>query len=177
VLARVETPRRVRLAFWAGEEYGLFGSRVYVDRLPEQARESITAYLNADMLGSRNGVRRVYAGSEGPPGSAAVEQALTRGFAVQGVPSGLEDALGGRSDHDPFADAGIPIGGLYSGANEIVGAEEAARDGAKAGAPADRCYHQACDRFEGVNLRLLQEMTLALVHAVVKLSVLQVPAV
>ena len=58
----------------------------------------------------------------------------------------------GRSDYGPFIAVGIPAGGLFTGAEGIKTAEEAAIWGGTAGAQYDPCYHLACDTFANVNL-------------------------
>jgi hypothetical protein len=169
-LSRVRKPPRVRLGFWAGEEYGLFGSRAFVDGLDSAGVDEITGYVNVDMLGSRNGFRRVYSASGAPNGSQRIADALAAGLSVQGLGFGLETGNSGRSDHSSFDDDGIPVGGLFSGATELVTEADAAQTGATAGVPADRCYHQPCDRLAAVDLLLLEQMADALAHAVVVLS-------
>ncbi|HET7520414.1 MAG TPA: M28 family peptidase, partial [Candidatus Limnocylindria bacterium] len=47
---------RLRVGFWAGEEYGIYGSRDYVESLGSGDVQTPIGYLNLDMLGSRNGV-------------------------------------------------------------------------------------------------------------------------
>ncbi|RYY94580.1 MAG: M28 family peptidase [Comamonadaceae bacterium] len=65
------------------------------------------------------------------------------------------DGGGGRSDHVPFAEAGIPHGGLYTGAEEIKTPAEAAIWGGTAGAALDPCYHLRCDGLANLNLAAL----------------------
>ena len=57
----------------------------------------------------------------------------------------------GRSDYAPFIEAGIPSGGLFTGAEELKTPEQAALWGGRAGAPYDRCYHQACDTLANID--------------------------
>ena len=57
----------------------------------------------------------------------------------------------GRSDYGPFIAAGIPSGGLFTGAEEIKTPEQAQRWGGTAGQPYDPCYHQACDRIDNID--------------------------
>ena len=57
----------------------------------------------------------------------------------------------GRSDYGPFIAVGIPSGGLFTGAEGIKTADEAALWGGTAGQPYDPCYHLACDTFANVN--------------------------
>jgi Zn-dependent M28 family amino/carboxypeptidase len=56
-----------------------------------------------------------------------------------------------RSDYGPFIAAGIPSGGLFTGAEGIKTAEEAALWGGTAGLAYDPCYHQACDTYANNN--------------------------
>ena len=59
---------RIRFAFWAGEEYGLYGSRAYVTSLSPEDVSALAGYLNLDMLGSLNAVPFVYDDSQAAPG-------------------------------------------------------------------------------------------------------------
>jgi Zn-dependent M28 family amino/carboxypeptidase len=54
-------------------------------------------------------------------------------------------AFDGRSDYGPFIAVGIPAGGLFSGAEGVKTADEAAVYGGTAGEPYDPCYHQPRD--------------------------------
>jgi Iap family predicted aminopeptidase len=136
---------RVRLAFWGAEELGLIGSRRYVGSLSREARERIVAYLNLDMVGSPEPTRGVY--SDADPG---IER-LLRGLVG---PRAEEEEATGNSDHAPFDNAGIPVGGLFTGA----------------GRPHDPCYHRACDDLDNVNMPVLVEMTRTAAEAVERLS-------
>ena len=102
-------PGRVRLAFWGAEEEGLIGSRRYVRGLSDAERDQIDAYLNLDMVGSPNAVAAVY--SDG-------DQRLGR--LLRRVHPGPERGIlvGNRSDSSAFQGAGVPINGLYTGADE-----------------------------------------------------------
>ena len=68
----------------------------------------------------------------GPPGSGAIEKIFTDYFASQGLAS-EPTAFDGRSDYGPFIAVGIPAGGLFSGAEGIKTAEQAAIYGGTAG--------------------------------------------
>jgi Zn-dependent M28 family amino/carboxypeptidase len=71
-------------------------------------------------------------------------------FSMVGEPFKGTDFTG-RSDYGPFIAAGIPSGGLFTGAEGIKTAEEAAIWGGTAGLAYDPCYHQACDTFANNN--------------------------
>lgn len=167
--------QKVRFAFWGAEENGLLGSEYYVDQLDDVQLGTIFANLNFDMVGSRNYVRFVYDGDgsdtpeAGPPGSAQIEQLFTSYFAGQGLAS-EPTAFDGRSDYGPFIAAGIPAGGLFSGAEGIKTPEQAAVYGGTAGAPYDPCYHQACDDIRNVSTAALNELGDAAAHAVFTLA-------
>jgi Zn-dependent M28 family amino/carboxypeptidase len=157
----------IRFAWWGGEELGLLGSRHYLASLDQARRQQLAVYLNLDMLGSPNFRRLVYDGDRrgAPPGSKAVEQVLTEQLRSQGLAVG-ETTLAEGSDHAPFAAAGIPVGGLFSGAGEAKDARERAAYGGTAGAPADPCYHRRCDDLDNLDLAVLDQLADATAHAV-----------
>lgn len=158
-LAAIGPPKlRVRFAFWAGEELGLYGSMHYLGRLEDPG--SIEAYLNFDMLGSPNGGRIVYADAGAAAGSDRITSLFTAYFRTAGLTSDTRD-LGGASDHYAFAQAGIPTGGLFSGANEIKSSVAAQTFGGTAQALFDACYHRACDTVDNVDRTLLEQMARA----------------
>jgi Zn-dependent M28 family amino/carboxypeptidase len=75
-------------------------------------------------------------------------------------------AFDGRSDYDAFVAAGIPAGGLFTGAEDIKTEEQAVKWGGTATEAFDPCYHQACDDLDNVDLVALDEMTDAVAHAI-----------
>ena len=167
--------RPVRFAFWGAEESGLLGSEHYVAALSAEERADIYANLNFDMIASPNYVRFVYDGDgssggvSGPPGSDAIEKVFTDFFDSKGQASDPTD-FDGRSDYGPFIAAGIPAGGLFSGAEGIKTAEQAAAYGGTAGAPYDPCYHQACDDITNLNTSSFSELGDAAAHATAVLT-------
>jgi hypothetical protein len=126
---------QLRFGFWGAEELGLYGSRRYVGRLDGGERGAHAAYVNLDMVGTPGGTRGVYEG-RGDAGRR-IERLLRRALGGR-IRS---EQLGGASDHAPFARAGIPVGGLFTGTG--------------------RCYHRRCDTAENVDRELLREMTRA----------------
>jgi len=170
--------QQVRFAFWGAEESGLLGSTHYVETLSDANLQKIYANLNFDMLGSPNYVRFVYDGDASedptgetttPPGSAQIETLFNDYFGKQGLAT-EPTAFDGRSDYGPFIDAGIPAGGLFSGAEGVKTVEEAAIYGGTAGAPYDRCYHQACDTVNNLSTKALFELGDAVAHSVQTLA-------
>lgn len=75
-------------------------------------------------------------------------------------PYTLEAMIGG-SDFLPFLKAGIPAGGLLTGAGEIKTMEERKLYGGLANAAMDPCYHQSCDTFENVDQTTIFKMSQA----------------
>ena len=155
----------VRFAFWGAEEEGLLGSQYYVDSLSQEERDKIALNLNFDMLGSPNFVRFVYDGDnsegqntvESPPGSGAIEKAFTDHFAKLGLATD-PTPFDARSDYAAFASAGIPAGGLFTGAEGIKTPEQAKVYGGTAGEAYDPCYHAKCDDYDNVNLKGYDQM-------------------
>ncbi|MFD4421077.1 M28 family metallopeptidase [Agromyces sp. NPDC058484] len=173
----IKPRQQLRFAFWGAEENGLLGSTYYVDNLSDDGLSTIYANLNFDMLGSTNYVRFVYdgdgsadpEGEAGPPGSAQIESIFTEYFAGQGLASD-PTAFDGRSDYGPFIAAGIPAGGLFSGAEGLKTEEQAAVYGGTAGAPYDPCYHQACDTVNNLSTAALFELGDAAAHSIMTLA-------
>ena len=171
---------KVRFAWWGAEEFGLLGSTAYVDDLSQSELDRIALNLNFDMLGSPNFIRFIYDGdnsafpvgpgaAEGPEGSGEIERMFTDYFATQNLPS-AETPFSGRSDYGPFIAEGIPAGGLFSGAEGVKTAQEAAIFGGTAGVSYDPCYHLNCDTYANVNLAGLDSMADAVAHSVLYFS-------
>jgi len=128
----------LRFAFWGAEEIGLVGSRRYIDGLDSAERRRIAAYLNLDVVGTPDGEPDVYDGGR-------IEAVLRRH-----LPRGIDDvSLEGNSDHAPFQQAGIPVGGIFTGL--------------------DDCYHQRCDTLRNVDRELVAQAARATERAMVDL--------
>ncbi|MDI9831857.1 M28 family metallopeptidase [Streptomyces sp. KAU_LT] len=156
--------RHLRFAWWGAEELGLVGSRHYVSNLSSANRAKIKGYLNFDMIGSPNAGYFVY--DDDP----AIEKTFKDYFAGLGVPTEIETEGDGRSDHAPFKSAGVPVGGLFTGAGRTKTAAQAAKWGGTSGQSFDRCYHSSCDTTSNINDTALDRNSDALAHAVWELS-------
>jgi len=163
-MANVDVTNKLRFAWWAAEEIGLIGSTYYVEELLGAANNTgsdilnIALYLNFDMIGSPNYVFHIYDGdnsdgnntAETPDGSAVIE-AFFESFFAAANESYKGSAVGADSDHFPFTAAGVPVGGLFTGASAIKTEEEAEIWGGDAGQAMDPCYHQPCDDYDNNN--------------------------
>ena len=145
-MAHTTPVNTVRFSWWGAEEANLVGSTFYVDDLAADAPQQlnrIKAYLNFDMVGSPNFARFVYDGDQStfpedlvpiPAGSAEIEDVFERYYADRNL--AFEDtAFDGRSDYQAFALAGIPSGGLFTGAEDVKTDAQAAAYGGTAGRP------------------------------------------
>ena len=165
MMANTKPRNTLRFAWWAGEEQGLVGSADYVAGLSQAERDRIALYMNYDMVGSPNYIFMVYDADEStfpapegvtiPPGSEAIEDVYESYYTRIGEP--YDDTLfSGRSDYQAFIDAGIPSGGLFTGAEVVKTEEQEEIWGGTAGEAFDPCYHQACDTFRNVDRRALR---------------------
>jgi Zn-dependent M28 family amino/carboxypeptidase len=174
-MAKVKPRNKVRFAWWGAEEAGLVGSTAYVNSLSQAEKDKIALYLNFDMVGSPNYVFFIYDGDNsdgvgapaGPAGSAAIEKTFERYFNSVNRPFKGTDFTG-RSDYGPFIAVGIPSGGLFTGAEGIKTAAEAAIWGGTAGQQYDPCYHLACDTYANNNNVALDTNSDAIAYAVLQ---------
>jgi Zn-dependent M28 family amino/carboxypeptidase len=148
----------VRFGFWGAEELGLIGSRNYVESLNLDALKDIALYLNFDMLASPNPGYFTYDGDQSmpldargqpvvPEGSAGIERTLVAYLKSAGK-TAQDTSFDGRSDYDGFTLAGIPAGGLFSGAEDKKSDEQAKLWGGSANEPFDPNYHQKTDTLD-----------------------------
>ncbi|MGA8116038.1 MAG: M28 family metallopeptidase, partial [Actinocatenispora sp.] len=158
--ARPQPDVTVRFAWWGGEELGLLGSEHYVDSLPGAELGKITSYLNFDMTGSPNPGYFVY------DDDSNLDALFTTYFDGLGIATEPETEGDGRSDHAPFKDAGIPVGGLFSGADYIKTAEQAQNWGGTEGEAFDPCYHESCDTADNIDATALDHNADAISYAV-----------
>jgi Zn-dependent M28 family amino/carboxypeptidase len=162
MMQNVRPLHTVRFAWWGAEESGLLGSIHYVENLSNAEIAEIAMYMNYDMIGSPNFARFVYDGdgdtfgTAGPDGSDEIEAVYHRWYDRHGLFS-EDTAFSGRSDYGPFIAAGIPSGGLFTGAEGIKTPVQEQRYGGEAGVAYDPCYHQACDTVDNVNLEVLDQ--------------------
>ncbi|TFV59177.1 M20/M25/M40 family metallo-hydrolase [Mycobacterium sp. PS03-16] len=152
----------VRFGFWGAEEVGLRGSSDYTQSLTEEQLRDIALYLNFDMLGSPNPGYFTYDGNQSAPpdpqgrvprvpeGSAGIERMLVAYLDEAGKPA-EDTGFDGRSDYDGFTRAGIPAGGIFSGAEAEMTPEQAQKWGGDAGQPFDPNYHKPGDTLDNID--------------------------
>jgi hypothetical protein len=179
---------KIRFVWFSAEESGLLGSEAYVESLPPEERQKIAAMLNFDMIGSPNFVRFVYDGDlsdsppideetfapEARPYSAVIEKIFLDYFGSQGLKTEPTD-FDGRSDYGPFIAAGIPAGGLFTGAEVLKTPEQAAIYGGTAGEQFDPCYHEGCDDLFNLSTTALDQMSDAAAHALITIAQSSIP--
>ncbi|MBF6045072.1 M20/M25/M40 family metallo-hydrolase [Streptomyces sp. NRRL B-1677] len=156
--------KHLRFGWWGAEELGMRGSSYYVNQLPAGERGKIDAYLNFDMIGSPNPGYFVYGYDQN------LKALFENWFAAKNIATEIDTEGDGRSDHAPFQQAGIPVGGLFSGADYRKTAAQAQKWGGTAGQPFDRCYHASCDTSANINDKALDTNTDAIASAVWTLS-------
>jgi len=152
----------VRFGFWGAEELGLLGSDNYVESLGVDELKNISLYMNFDMLGSPNPGYFTYDGDQSAPpnpreanprvpeGSAGIERTFVAYLKDAGKPA-QDTSFEGRSDYDGFTKAGVPAGGLFSGAEEKMTDEQAKLWNGKAGEPFDPNYHKKTDTLDHID--------------------------
>ncbi|MEU3774467.1 M28 family metallopeptidase [Streptomyces sp. NPDC032472] len=158
--AQLQPTKHLRFGWWGAEELGLVGSKYYVNSLSATEKAKISGYLNFDMIGSPNPGYFVY--DDDP----TIEQTFKTYFAGLNIPTEIETEGDGRSDHAPFKNAGIPVGGLFSGADYTKTAAQAQKWGGTAGQAFDRCYHSSCDTTANINDTALDRNADAIAYAV-----------
>ncbi|MFE4695322.1 M28 family metallopeptidase [Streptomyces sp. NPDC056749] len=162
--AQLAPDKHLRFAWWGAEELGLVGSKYYVNNLAATERSKLAGYLNFDMIGSPNPGYFVY--DDDP----VIEQTFKDYYAGLSIPTEIETEGDGRSDHAPFKNAGVPVGGLFSGADYTKTSAQAQKWGGTAGQAFDRCYHSSCDTTANINDTALDRNSDAVAHAVWTLS-------
>ncbi|GFG63510.1 peptidase M28 [Mycobacterium kubicae] len=167
----------VRFVFWGAEENGINGATDYVFGLDNEQLNNIALYLNFDMLGSANAGYFTDDGDQsGPPGPGVASADVPEGSA------GLERTLAGylnlagrrpadmplntRTDYHPFLVAGVPVGGMNTGASQTKTTVQARLWGGQAGAPFDPNYPGAGDTVENINSEALAVMGAGVAFAV-----------
>jgi hypothetical protein len=158
--ARGSVTRPVTFALWAAEELVNVGSTYYVSQLADAQRRATALYLNAEMIASPNYVPYVMRGE------GTVTTPFDTYFQARGIGYEYIDVTAIGSDHHPFREAGIPVGGLHCGSVGIKTPAEQARYRGTAGQLYDPGYHQPADSVHNISPKVLDLTTRALAYAV-----------
>ncbi|KAF7157632.1 hypothetical protein CNMCM5623_002006 [Aspergillus felis] len=155
-LTRFSVKNAVRFCFWTAEEFGLLGSKYYVDSLNATEKAKIRLYLNFDMIASPNYALMIYDGDgsafnlTGPAGSAQIERLFEDYYKSIRKPF-VPTEFNGRSDYEAFILNGIPAGGIFTGAEALKTKEQATLFGGQVGVALDANYHAKGDNMTNLN--------------------------
>jgi Zn-dependent M28 family amino/carboxypeptidase len=167
----------VRFVLWGSEENSLQGATKYVRGLPRGQLDEIALYLNLDMIGSPNAGYFTYDGDQSgqpnpeiplqdvPEGSAGIERTLAGYLNSAGVrPADMP--LTRYTDYYAFLTAGVPVGGLTTGANQLKTEVQARLWGGRAGVAYDPNYRTPRDTIDNIDREALATMGAAAAFAV-----------
>ncbi|BAQ09714.1 predicted aminopeptidases [Bacillus sp. OxB-1] len=153
VISNMPTTTEIRFLTFGAEEFGLLGSRHYVSTLTEDEKSRSVGMFNFDMVGSKNagemimftvdGQRNIITNT-GASASLRVYEPLTYGKV-------------GRSDHQPFHDAGIPSAVFTY-------------------APLEPEYHQPTDTIDKISKEKMDNVAKTVAAALYQLARKQTPA-
>ncbi|GLE54451.1 peptidase M28 [Mycobacterium montefiorense] len=167
----------VRFVFWGADEDGLNGVMDYVFGLDDEQLNDIAMYLNFNLLGSPNAGFFTDDGDQsGPPGqgvafgdvpagSAGIERTLS-GYLNLAGKRPADMPLGTRTDYHPFMVAGVPIGGMSTGASQLKTPVQARLWGGQTGAGFDPNFQTPRDTVDNINREALAVMGSGVAFAV-----------
>lgn len=167
----------VRFVFWGADEDGLNGVTDYVFGMDANQLNDIAMYLDFNLLGSPNAGYFTDDGDQsGPPvpgiafgdvpeGSAGIERTLG-GYLNLAGKRPADMPLGTKTDYHPFMIAGVPVGGMTTGASQQKTTVQARLWGGQAGVPFDPNYQGPRDTVDAVNREALAIMGSGVAFAV-----------
>ncbi|POS75837.1 aminopeptidase Y [Diaporthe helianthi] len=166
-LSKFKVNNCVRFAWWSAEEEGLVGSSYYASKLPRDENLKVRLFMDYDMLASPNFAYQVYNATNDahPVGSEELRDLYVDWYESHNL-NYTFIPFDGRSDYDGFIRAGIPAGGIATGAEVIKTKKERELFGGKAGEAFDECYHQLCDDTGNVNVTAWELNTKLVAHSV-----------
>ncbi|OBA59213.1 peptidase M28 [Mycobacterium sp. 1100029.7] len=167
----------VRFVFWGADEDGLNGVLDYVFGLDDEQLNDIAMYLNFNLLGSPNAgfftddgdqsgpPGQGIAASDVPEGSAGIERTLS-GYLNLAGKRPADMPLGVRTDYHPFMVAGVPIGGMSTGASQLKTTVQARLWGGQVGVGFDPNFQSPRDTIDNINREALAVMGSGVAFAV-----------
>jgi hypothetical protein len=105
-------PRGLRLCLFSAEEWGLVGSRLWLERMDESARRAMVLNINLDSVAGASGLTALTSGFE------VLDAWVARMLGRAGQPIATHLPLMANSDHANFAGHGIPALRLIAGFNQ-----------------------------------------------------------
>lgn len=121
-LARVAAANKLGGAncfvLFSAEEFGLFGSKAFVERLSPDELAQLRGMINLDVVGLKEDLQLI-----GDGGLVATARAEAQKLGLTATQSSLPDGAG--SDHISFQKAGVPVVMLYRDDNLIHRPEDA----------------------------------------------------
>jgi aminopeptidase YwaD len=136
VLKSIPSDTEIRFITFGAEELGLLGSNYYVNHLSSNEIGRIVANFNLDMVGSKDAGKLILQTMDDKPNlvTELTQEASTK---LNGKPTPVNQ--GDRSDHVPFAKAGIPAALFIHN-------------------PAEPWYHKPEDKIDKISKAKLQDV-------------------
>ena len=171
--------KHLRFGWWGAEELGLRGSTALRqqparDRAGEDHAATSTSTWSARRTRATSSTTATTPTASAPaparPARPQIEQTLEgvlhrRSACPPGAPTSTAAPTTARSSR-----AGIPAGGIFTGAEGIKTSAQAQLWGGTAGAAFDPCYHRSCDTTTNINDTALDRNADAIAYAVWALS-------
>jgi hypothetical protein len=104
-------PRGLRICIFSAEEWGLIGSRIWLERMDEAVRRLMVININLDSVGGASGLTALTSGFE------RLDAWVRNTAGLAGLPIATHLPLMANSDHANFAAHGIPAVRLIAGFN------------------------------------------------------------
>ncbi len=162
-MSRVKPLNKVRFAWWGAEEEGITGSAFYIDHLSRPDLEHIAFYLDADVIATPNFYVNVLDPAQSPVAASWTKQAIRASGLATRLFGAWFDSVGSpfitvdkndlpRSDTLPFLNAGIPVGGVFTGQGDLKSQAEVDLFGGFVGLT-ESCADEpaGCDDLSNVN--------------------------
>lgn len=153
VMSNMPIDTELRFVTFGAEENGLLGSYAYVDSLSEEEIENTVGMFQMDMVGSRDAGKLIMYTVDGEKNIVTDLGAAAGSRLSETVNYGRE----GRSDHVPFAEAGIPAALFIH-------------------APVEPWYHSPEDTIDKISKDKLQEVAEIVGAAVYQIARPDTPA-
>lgn len=157
----------VRFAWFSAEEQGLVGSTYYSSHLLPEENLKIRVFMDYDMVASPNFEYQVYDSNNEnyPPGLGDLRDMYIDFYRSNGLNYSLVP-IDGRSDYVGFLAAGIPLGGVMTGADKKKEDSGVEKFGGTSGELFDACYHQPCDNLRNLDYLAWLVNTRLIAHVV-----------